>query len=417
MKYIVSEKAIRELIRETMMNPSVGWQSTTDLDDSPVSVSSVVDPSAAATDPGNENFKPSNRKELRTALSGMIDSLSDDCAEQVFDAMKAAIEKTQEEDKDMKTDKKVEEAIRLAIRKIISEAKPRPKFKDVPVGPVTNPLGITPTRYPAGMAGGEATRKFEKMKAGMQQSLDKTLRDAESAEMLRSDEPAAGRTRKNVMQTDVGGSSFKEIAEEMGYASESGAKQAVERILSKVKYRLTIPEDELDIIVLTTLSDAIEALIGLDDVDDTVDSAFTPDEIEELKNNPETLASWPEFREKLDKRLTRAQKRYEKSKEQGEEETFEESSKRRFVDKPIVKSAETPHLQPAKRFPAGFSEKSQKKIDRLKRSFGVKVPTRPSSKPEKTDHDELSDEDLTPEDLELLKQFPEMAKEIKGYKG
>lgn len=398
------------------MNPSVGWQSTSELSDSPASVSAVVDPSAAVTDPGNPNFRPTNRNELRAAISDMINSISDDCAEEIFDAMKSAIEKTQE-DKDMKTDKKVEEAIRLAIRKIISEARPRPKFKDVPVGPVTNPRGITPTRYPAGMAGGEATRKFEKMKAGMHQSLDKTLRDAESAEMLRSDEPAAGRTRKNVMQTDVGGSSFKEIAEEMGYASESGAKQAVERILSKVKYRLTIPEDELDIIVLTTLSDAIEALADLDDVDDTVDSAFTPDELEELKNNPETLASWPEFREKLDKRLTRAQKRYEKSKEQGEEETFEESAKRRFVDKPIVKSAETPHLQPAKRFPAGFSEKSQKKIDRLKRSFGVKVPTRPSSKPEKTDHDELSDEDLTPEDLEFLKQFPELAKEIKEYKG
>lgn len=340
MKYIVSEEAVRTLIRETMMNPSVGWQSTTELSGSPVSVSAVVDPSASVTDPGNPNFKPSNRNELRTAISDMINSISDDCAEEIFDAMKSAIEKTQE-DKDMKSDNKVEEAIRLAIRKIIAEVKPSRKFKDVPVGPVTNPRSITPTRYPAGMAGGEATRKFEKMKAGIHQSLDKTLRDAESAEMMRSDEPAAGRSRKNVMQTDVGGSSFKEIAEEMGFASESGAKQAVERILNKVKYRLTIPEDELDIIVLTTLSDAIEALVGLDDVDDTVDSAFTPDEIEELKNNPELLASWPEFREKLDKRLTRAQKRYEKSKGQDKDTAAVEEAVK-FAIRKTIKEVETP---------------------------------------------------------------------------
>jgi len=382
MKYIVSEEAVRALIRETM-NPRVGWQSTTEPSGSPVSVSAVVDPSASMTDPANPNFKPSNRNELRAAISDMINGISDDHSEEIFNAMRDVIEKSQE-DKDMKSDKKVEETIRLAIRKIIAEAKPSRKFKDVPVGPVTNPREITPTRYPAGVAGGEATRKFEKLKAGIHQSLDKTIKDAESAEMMRSDEPAVGRTRKNVMQTDVGGSSFKEIAEEMGYATESGAKQAVERILNKIKYRLTIPEDELDIIVLTTLKDTIDFLEDDDDDDDTVDSTFTPEEIEELKNNPEVIASWPEFREKLDKRLTRAQKRHEKLGGQQPNEPVEEAVDPKAARAKLLNSLDST---------ARVSDKVNKYIDYLKSSG------------------ELSDEEV-----EILKSRPDHVEELPGFK-
>ena len=91
MKIVVTKNAVRELLREAMMNPSVGWQSTTDLSDSPSTVSAVVDPSAAVTDPGNLNFKPSNRKELSVAISSIIDDISDDRAENIFDAIKDAI--------------------------------------------------------------------------------------------------------------------------------------------------------------------------------------------------------------------------------------------------------------------------------------------------------------------------------------
>lgn len=377
----MSKRTEKFLIKETMMNPSVGWQSTAELSDSPASVSAVVDPSAAVTDPGNPNFKPTNRNELRAAISDMINSISDDCAEEIFDAMKSAIEKTQE-DKDMKTDKKVEETIRLAIRKIISEAKPRPKFKDVPVGPVTNPLGITPTRYPAGMAGGEATRKFEKMKAGIHQSLDKTLRDAESAEMMRSDEPAAGRSRKNVMQTDVGGNSFKEIAQEMGYASESGAKQAVERILGTVKFRLSLPEEEVEIVVLTTLKDWIDELER---------SGASEEELEEVRNDPTLMEDWEEVREHINKRLNK----YEKAVDSGES-----------LDDFLYAQAKRVSAHQRK-YPEGES---------VEESFSNKNLKESGEKTNRYIEHLKSSGRITSSDEELMRSYPEIAKSLPGYK-
>lgn len=280
MKYIVSEKAIRDLIRETMMNPSVGWQSTTDLSDSPVSVSAVVDPSAAVTDPGNDNFKPSNRKELRTALSGMIDDLSDDCAEEVFDAMRDAIEKTQEEDKDMKNDKKVEETIRAAIRKMLKEAELPPVKK-----------------IPAGVHGGEYMRNLEKRKSKLKGVMDKWRDDDDAAPMVRADAPASGRERKNVMQTDVGGASFKQIAQELGYASESGAKQAAEKAMSKVQFASKMDQDDLQIVVLKAMSDYIDFLNS--------SGELTSADVQLMKDHPNIVSELDGFREFLDKYIKR----------------------------------------------------------------------------------------------------------------
>lgn len=283
MKYIVSEKAIRELIRETIMNPSTGWQSTSDLSSAPVAVSAVVDPSAAATDPGNENFKPSNRKELRTALSGMIDNLSDDCAEEVFDAMRDAIEKTQEEDEKMKDNKQVEETIRAAIRKILKEAD-LPPVKKIPVG----------------VHGGEYMRNLEKRKSKLRSVMDKWRDDEDAAPMVRADAPAAGRERKNVMQTDVGGASFKQIAQELGYASESGAKQAAEKAMSKVKFATAMDPDQLQIVVLTAMSDYIDLLNS--------SGELSASDVQLLKDHPDMVSELDGFREYLDKYIKREMK-------------------------------------------------------------------------------------------------------------
>ena len=282
MKFVVSEKAVRALIRETMMNPSVGWQSTSDLSDSPATVSAVVDPSAAVTDPGNLNFKPSNRKELRTALSDMINSVSDDCVEDVFDAMKDAIEKT-EEDKDMKDDKKVEETIRAAIRKMLKEAELPPVKK-----------------IPAGVHGGEYTRNLEKRKSKLRGVMSKWRDDEDAAPMVRADAPAAGRERKNVMQTDVGGASFKDIAKEFGFAAESGAKAAVERAMQKAKFVADMDPDELQILTLTAMNDYIDVLKGTGEL--------TPADVKLMKDHPEIVSSLDGFREFLDKALKKAQK-------------------------------------------------------------------------------------------------------------
>ena len=279
MKIVVTKNAVRALLREAMMNPSVGWQSTTDLSDSPSTVSAVVDPSAAVTDPGNLNFKPSNRKELSVAISSIIDDISDDRAENIFDAIKDAIKDT-EEDKEMKDDKKVEETIRLAIRKMLKEAE-LPPVKKIPIG----------------VHGGEYTRNLEKRKSKLRGVMDKWRDDEDAAPMVRADAPAAGRERKNVMQTDIGGASFKQIAQELGYASESGAKQAAEKAMSKVQFASNMDQDDLQIVVLTAMSDYIDFLNS--------SGELTSADVQLMKDHPDVVTELDGFRDFLQKYIKR----------------------------------------------------------------------------------------------------------------
>jgi hypothetical protein len=282
MKIIVSEEQMRKFIRETMMNPSVGWQSTTELSDSPASVSAVVDPSASITDPNNPNFKPSNRKELYIALSSMINTVSDDLASDTFDAMNDAIKK-EKEDKEMKSDKKVEETIRLAIRKMLSEAE-LPPVKKIPMG----------------VHGGEWMRAHEKRRKDLEKTLTGMNVDTDAEEMTRADAPAAGRERKNVMQTDVGGASFKQIAQELGFASESGAKQAVEKAMAKIQFVASMDPDHLQVVVLTAMSDYIDFL--------NKSGEITSADVQLMKDHPNVVAELDGFREFLDKYIKREMK-------------------------------------------------------------------------------------------------------------
>jgi len=282
MKIVVSEKQIRKFIRETMMNPGVGWQSTSELSDSPATVSAVVDPSASVTDPENPNFKPSNRKELQIALSTIIEDIPDDLASSTFDAVTDAIEK-EKEDKDMKNDKKVEETIRLAVRKLLSEAE-LPPVKKIPMG----------------VHGGEWMKAHEKRRKDLEKTLKTMNVDTDAEEMTRADAPAIGRERKNVMQTDVGGASFKQIAQELGYASESGAKQAAEKAMEKVKFASGMDQDQLQIVVLTAMSDYIDFL--------NKSGELTPADVQLMKDHPGIVSELDGFREFLDKYIKREMK-------------------------------------------------------------------------------------------------------------
>jgi len=127
MKIVMSEKAVREYIREIMASPGAGWQSTGDLSTAPVSVSAVVDPSASETDPGNPNFEPQNRMELKSALSSVLSSISDEDAADFYSRIQgAAKDIKKKDDEEMKSKKpkarSVEEVLRIAIRKMLLEA-------------------------------------------------------------------------------------------------------------------------------------------------------------------------------------------------------------------------------------------------------------------------------------------------------
>ena len=128
MKIVVTEEAVREYIREAL-GSTAGWKSLTDP--LPAQVSDVVDPSAAATDPGNPNYVPNTRVELKTTLSTMIDDVPDDDAADFYAAMQDYISDKKSKDEKETEDMKrrdvvgVEEMIRRRIRMIISEALPK----------------------------------------------------------------------------------------------------------------------------------------------------------------------------------------------------------------------------------------------------------------------------------------------------
>lgn len=263
-----------------MTSPGVGWQSTGDLSTSPASISPVVDPAAALTNPGDPNFKPQNRKELQIALSAMVDSIADDGAKEFYDAFNDVVEKTKEEDEEMKDMKKVEEAVRMAVRKMLSEAE-LPPVKKIPMG----------------VHGGEWMKSHEKRRKDLEKTLKGMSDDADAEEMERADAPAAGRARKNVMQTDVGGASFKQIAQELGYASESGAKQAAEKAMAKVKFASAMDQDQLAIITLGAMNDYVDFL--------NKSGELTPADVQLMKDHPSIVSELDGFREFLDKYIKR----------------------------------------------------------------------------------------------------------------
>jgi hypothetical protein len=181
----------------------------------------------------------------------------------------------------MSDNAKIEEAIRRTIRKMLKEAELPPVKK-----------------IPAGVHGGEYTRNLEKRKSKLRGVMDKWRDDEDAAPMVRADAPAAGRERKNTMMTDVGGSSFKEIAAELGYASESGAKQAAEKAMSKLRFASQMDQDELEILSLEAMSDYIDYL--------NKSGELTSADVQLMKDHPTIVAELDDFRDFFDKYVKRA---------------------------------------------------------------------------------------------------------------
>ena len=120
-KITVSERAVRELVREMF---SGDWERAQNV--APVNVSNVVDPSAALTDPGNPNYVPDNKVELRPALDALIAGLPDDGVGNFYRDFVGALEKKKDnrEEKKMKRDTKVESIVRFHVRRMLKEAVP-----------------------------------------------------------------------------------------------------------------------------------------------------------------------------------------------------------------------------------------------------------------------------------------------------
>jgi hypothetical protein len=113
-KIVVSEKAVREMIREALSNNNV---------DEPVKVSDVVDPSAVLTDPGNENYRPNNPVEFQVAVKALSDDLPADKISDIYEKLVSAanLSKKENEGKMKRKDTQVESLVRAHIRKMLRE--------------------------------------------------------------------------------------------------------------------------------------------------------------------------------------------------------------------------------------------------------------------------------------------------------
>lgn len=335
-KVVVTDKALRELVREAMFNKEFsGWSSN---EEGPAAVNPVVDPSSPATDPVNPNFTPQTKTEFGVAVNQLVKNLPDTQMPGLFTTVKTAIDKEEENKEEDDMEKKaaqggttqVEEAVRKAIRKELAKMNPRwsknlREARPKEFGPVVGPLPPV-TKIPAGVHGGEYMRKFNKHHGDLKTMLGKDV-DAvvpEPEESLPSEEnPEAVETpgvdsvetpeapvptgKKHAYKAtaignmaDVSGASFEKIATELGF-SVAGAKQAVDKALEKAQWiGQELEEDDREILVLTAMNDYIKYL--------TKSGELTSADIQLMKDHPSIVRELDGFREFLHNAIRRTRK-------------------------------------------------------------------------------------------------------------
>jgi hypothetical protein len=380
------------LVREALWNKEFSsWSSNAS---GPAEVNSGVDPSAAETDPVNPSFTPQNKVEFGVAVRQLVRNLPDEEMSGLYDAVKTAV-RDNEEKKDKATMTKqaaqggtdqVEEAFRRMIRDALREINPRlveaggnSKFRGpspfsgpykgsgpidpdderlpgghlddqgryVPVnrvklgknqkpGPVVGDLPPV-RRFPMGMAGGDAERRFKKGVKDLERGMGKAIDDYENPKPNPDDPsydaPAAGPGGRGhaYKSTAIGGMSnvdydpekghikpatFEEIAQELGF-SVAGAKQAVDKAILKAKWLQQYSDDtaegdafegdDLEIMILMAINDYIKMLskgIGVDDGEEPLTAA----DIKLMKDHPDIVRELDGFREFLHTYIKRARK-------------------------------------------------------------------------------------------------------------
>lgn len=104
--------------------------------------------------------------------------------------------------------------------------------------------------------------------------------------------------KRGYMSTDdQGGHSFDDIAGEFGFAGPAGAKAAVEKALRKMKFLMSLPEEDRDFLILSAMDDFITMMAKKGN--------FTPEDIELLRSNPTIVQELDGFREHLHKFVLR----------------------------------------------------------------------------------------------------------------
>jgi hypothetical protein len=366
-KVLITESSLRDLLRELMNSHA------------PIFPNPVVDPQAAETDPTNQNFVPSDKVELMSALRALVDPVDDERIPQVYVAVKDAIEKEESEMKDTK----VEAIVRQTVRNILKESLPvsPPPHMPTPKGistqqafskdevlrdiilnfdPKTSKVSLlkkvsselkkrgikndsemlaqslinsilepgieiakekflqtrSVSKLPQTKSSsyGPGNPAWEKANAQQRSSLKKmSLGDLEDQEVS-LDEPAPGRTRRNVSTSDVGGEGLKELAKEFGFANPNGVLQWINKVLQSFKARFENP-DVVKEVVLETVEEWLDRKIEEGEfAQEEVDEWKEPGNENALKQILDVIQDDRGFREMLSPKIAAALKAKEKNK-------------------------------------------------------------------------------------------------------
>lgn len=262
MNAVMTDSELHKLVREALGGP---WAASDVYVPEPElsRVNPVVDPSAADTDPNHPDYCPQSAAEFNVAIRKLSKDVPRNELPTVFKRVKTAVGKIKagtketgemEPKHDSEEAKKTEALLRRKIREMLHE------------------ITVTPDYAWHGQEHyGEESEEDE-------------------------DEPEK---RGFTSMSDVGGSTFEEIAKELGF-SVAGAKQAVDKALMKAKFIGTMGEDDKEILVLNAMNDYVDML--------NKSGELAPADVELMKSHPDVVRELDGFREFLHNRVRRAAK-------------------------------------------------------------------------------------------------------------
>jgi hypothetical protein len=310
-KVVVSEEAIRQMVREAISG--TGWSNE---DAGEANVNPVVDPSVAVTDPINPDFAPQDKTEMGIAVGQLVKNLPDTEMPAIYQMFKQSLDQRTEKEEaseaekvalqggsqeaidDMEkqksegavpTAKGLEEAVRKQIRaqlKALMEAGELPPVKKIPYG----------------THGGEYERRHQKSRNDLKQWLKGPIEDPAAEDAGEEEEPGRRRAYKATAlgsMADVSGKSFEEIAKELGF-SVAGAKQAVDKAIEKARFLGGLEEDDREILILTAMNDYVKML--------QKSGELTGADVQLMKDHPDIVRELDGFREFLHNTVRRARK-------------------------------------------------------------------------------------------------------------
>lgn len=241
MSFRISEAALRKLVRSLL-------EGKTEV---PIEPNPNVEPLMNVDQLSYTEKTPVDRVELANVITSKILDLGDDSvAPSAYDKLSRALDDIgADEEKDdeitMATKTTSENKLRLVIRKMIRET-------------YTNEMCAT---------------------------------DMDEAEALTK------KKRAYTSSDEAGGASFDEIAAEFGFAGPAGAKAAVEKALKKMRFLMTLPEDDRDFLILSAMDDYINTMEKSGNI--------TPEDVQLLRSNPQIVQDLEGFRDHLHKFILR----------------------------------------------------------------------------------------------------------------